>query len=232
MQWYGSLLPRIHAFLPTSTVLELACGYGRWTQFLKDLCSNLYVVDLSERCIRACKQRFSECSHISYFVNDGRSLSMIPDGSVDFVFSFDSLVHADKAVLSAYLAQLPRVMKKNAVAFIHHSNLGEYSYYLAVRKVPKLTGLLARLGVLEKELHWRDFSVTARTVERYAESHGLRCISQELVNWGTRRALIDCLSTIVKQESTWCRENRIFRNRGFMREADHVSRLSQLYESK
>ena len=35
-QWYGSLLPRIHRFLPTGQVLEIACGYGRWTQYLKD----------------------------------------------------------------------------------------------------------------------------------------------------------------------------------------------------
>ena len=35
-QWYGSLYPRIHRFLPTGQVLEIACGHGRWTQFLKD----------------------------------------------------------------------------------------------------------------------------------------------------------------------------------------------------
>ena len=32
---------------------------------------------------------------ISYFVNDGRSLAMVPERSVDFAFSFDSLVHVD-----------------------------------------------------------------------------------------------------------------------------------------
>src|SRR4051812_9383186 len=91
MQWYGTILPRIGKFLPANTIVEIAPGYGRWTRFLKGLCNNLIVVDLSEKCIDTCKRAFAECPHISYFVNDGRSLEMIPDRSIDFVFSFDSL---------------------------------------------------------------------------------------------------------------------------------------------
>ena len=33
------------------------------------------------------------------YLNDGRSLSMIADGSVDFIFSFDSFVHPDRDVV-------------------------------------------------------------------------------------------------------------------------------------
>ena len=90
MQWYGSILPRISAFVPADTILEIAPGYGRWTAFLKDLCKRMIIVDLSEKCIDRCRQRFENLSHISYFVNDGKSLEMVVDGSVDFIFSFDS----------------------------------------------------------------------------------------------------------------------------------------------
>ena len=51
MHWYGSLLPRISAFVPAETILEIAPGYGRWTAFLKNLCKRLVIVDLSEKCI-------------------------------------------------------------------------------------------------------------------------------------------------------------------------------------
>src|SRR5215831_17264284 len=67
MQWYGSILPRISAFLPADTILEVAPGYGRWTAFLKDLCKHLIIVDLSQSCIDRCRQRFANCSHLSYF---------------------------------------------------------------------------------------------------------------------------------------------------------------------
>ena len=232
MQWYGTILPRIKSYIPTNRILEIACGYGRWTQYLKDLCKNLVVIDISGECIQACKQRFSECSHIEYQVNDGTTLDMIPGSSVDFVFSFDSLVHSGEPVMKAYICQLGRILTNAGVAFIHHSNLGEYDgAYSRIRKIPKLEGLLVRLGLLEKNLHWRDFSVDAKKVERFAEENELRCLSQEIIPWGTKRMFIDCISTIAKNNSSVNRGNRIFRNRRFMEEVRYLSLLSHLYNS-
>jgi ubiquinone/menaquinone biosynthesis C-methylase UbiE len=65
MQWYGPILPRIHRFIPTDTVLEIACGYGRWTQFLKNMCHKLVVIDISEKCIQACRQAFPSAHILS-----------------------------------------------------------------------------------------------------------------------------------------------------------------------
>ncbi len=232
MQWYGSILPRIHSFVPADTILEIACGYGRWTQFLKNSCNRLIALDLSEQCISACRERFGECTNVEYHLNDGKSLEMIADSSVDFVFSFDSLVHADGAVLKSYISQLNRILKDDGVAFIHHSNLGEYSeMYSNIRKIPKLGFILRKLGVLEKKLHWRDPEVSAEIVETLARDHELKCISQEIIPWGTKRAQIDCFSTLVKKTSLLARENQIYRNKNFMLEAEKLSQLSRLYSS-
>ena len=232
MQWYGTILPRIKSLVPTNTILEIACGYGRWTQYLKDLCKNLVVVDISEECIQACKQRFSGCSQIEYHLTDGTTLDMIADSSVDFVFSFDSLVHSGESVMEAYICQLQRILAHGGVAFIHHSNLGEYARtYSGIRKIPKLEDLLIRLGMLEKQLHWRDFSVDAKKVERFAEENGLRCLSQEIIPWGTKRMFIDCISTIARNDSSVNTGNRIFRNRRFMEETRYLLLLSHLYDS-
>ena len=119
-EWFGTIFPRIHGFLPNGTILEIAPGFGRWTHYLKDYCDKLILVDLSEKCIEACRRRFSSSSHITYHVNDGRSLEMIADKSVDFVFSFDSLVHAEADVLEAYLIQLGRKLKLKGTGFVHH----------------------------------------------------------------------------------------------------------------
>jgi ubiquinone/menaquinone biosynthesis C-methylase UbiE len=234
MQWYGSILPRISAFVPTDTILEIAPGYGRWTAFLKDLCKRLVIVDLSERCIDSCRQRFADCSHISYCVNDGKSLEMVADGSVDFIFSFDSLVHAEDAVLKAYAAEFARKLRPNGAAFLHHSNAGAYLNRVKVQrqlsKIPKLLGLLIRLGIFDDVYQWRAKSMTATKMAIFAKEHNLQCVSQELVNWYTRFVLIDCLSTLVRSESRWARQNRVLRNADFMREAKRLSDLSRLYE--
>lgn len=230
MQWYGTILPRIKAHVPTQSILEIACGFGRWTQYLKDVCKHLTVVDLSKECIQGCQERFLTSTHIEYHVNDGKSLGMVRDRSVDFVFSFDSLVHADDSVIEAYLSQLPRILNEEGVAFIHHSNLGEYhARYSRIRRIPGLEALLSRAGVLDSPLHWRSWSVDSQKVEALAERYGLRCISQEIVLWGTKRTFIDCLSTLTKRDSLTNVANKKLRNANFMREADHLLQLSRLY---
>lgn len=229
MQWHGMLLPRITSFVPAGTIVEIACGYGRWTHYLKDLCEKLIVIDLSEKCINHCKKRFENCSHISYITTDGTSLDMIADNSVDFIFSFDSLVHVDHSVMNSYLMHSSRILAQEGVAFLHHSNLGEYRYFLNIQKIPKLWGILTILGVVEKSLHWRDFTVTAALVEQLAGGCGLQCISQEIIPWGTKRAFIDCMSTIVKKTSKYSRSNRKLRNTLFPNEAQNLKALSWIY---
>ena len=206
MQWYGSILPRIHAFVPTGTVLEIAPGFGRWTAYLKDLCRELIAVDLSRRCIDACQERFAGHPGVSFHVNDGRSLEMVPDGRIDFVFSFDSLVHAEEDVMRAYVDQLAAKLKPDGVAFLHHSNFGQYRRYSAlVQKVPVLRNLLRNLGGVN--VHWRAPSMTAGKLDRFAEAAGLQMIRQEIINWRSM-LLTDCLSTFTPRGSVWAGPKR------------------------
>ena len=229
-QWFGAIFPRIHTFIPTDTILEIAPGFGRWTNYLKAYCKRLVVVDLAETCIDVCKQRFASESHITYHVNDGKSLAMIPDESIDFVFSFDSLVHAEADVLEAYLDQLAKKLKKDGIGFIHHSNIGEYRDKLSVaEKVPsRLRTHLINKGWLVSNPHWRALSVTARLFEQQCDRAGLQCISQELINWDDK-LLNDAFSTFTKKGSIWDRPNRVLRNPNFAREANFISQLSRLY---
>ena len=229
MQWYGVILPRIHRFLDAGRILEIACGCGRWTQYLLPRCRSYVAVDLSAACIETCKRRFAGKAGIEYYVNDGKSLDMIADHSVDFVFSFDSLVHADKSVLQAYIGQFNRILTEDGVAFLHHSNLGRYRLrYIRSRHVKALKPVLVWLGILEDDLHWRDWSVRAEDVRQMAESAGLKCLVQETVNWRTRRTLNDCFTTLGRksraQEGCLSSENR-----DYMNEAEHLFRLSRLY---
>ena len=162
MQWHGTILPRIHRYVPAGTILEIAPGHGRWTQFLKDCCHTYDGVDLSQTCVDACRRRFAGAPHMTFHVNDGKSLDMIRDNSVDFAFSFDSLVHADDDVLEAYVAQLSRKLSDDGVAFLHHSNLGAYRYLESMDRLPAgPRAVLARLKIIEPTLHHRSPTMTA-----------------------------------------------------------------------
>ena len=232
-QWFNVIHPRVHAFLPTGSILEIAPGFGRWTNFLRGYCSKLTIVDLAALCIEACKQRFATDSHIAYYVNDGTSLAMVPDGTIDFVFSFDSLVHVEADVIESYLAQLANKLKPNGVGFIHHSNIGEYPVgrFRPTERIPeRIRALLTRLGYYD-QYHARAFSMTAQRFERHCRQAGLQCIGQEIVNWGSRR-LIDCFSLFTPAGSDWGRENRVIRNPDFMTEARLTKRIAPLYSTR
>src|SRR6266513_531422 len=159
-QWAGTIFPRIRECLPAETILEIAPGFGRWTHYLKDYCNELWAVDKSSNCIEACRERFASHSHVRCVLNDGRSLSMIPDASVDFVFSFDSFVHPDRDVVQEYLRQLGTKLKVGGKGFIHHSNFGEYVNSPRERLPEALAKPLIKAKILDWA-HHRNPSMTA-----------------------------------------------------------------------
>lgn len=167
-QWKGAILPRIRPYLPGGTVLEIACGAGRWSVQLRRYARRLILVDLSATAIAACRAKFAGDAEVRCFQNDGRNLSMVRDGSVDFAFSFDSLVHCELPELTVYLRELAAKLSVDGVGFIHHSN-----FAAVLAAVPG-----------SKNLHWRAESVSAEAFVAACDAEGLVCIAQEIVDWG------------------------------------------------
>ena len=86
-----------------------------------------------------------------------------------------------------------------------------------------------RLGWIEKNNAWRDWSVDASKLEAFAGKHGLCCISQEMLNWRTEKTFNDCITRLVRADSPLAATNKRLRNPGFMREAANLKELSRLY---
>jgi ubiquinone/menaquinone biosynthesis C-methylase UbiE len=214
-QWEGCLLPRIFPFL-RGRILEIAPGRGRWTQFLEAHCTSLIGIDVSASCIAHCKQRFEGYANLDFSENDGRTLPMVESASIDFAFSFDSLVHAESDAVDGYVAELARVLKPGAVAFIHHSNLGApRSVWYKLRR---------RMSRLPFHTHWRAPSMSAAKMRQFVERSGISCLQQELVPWGDGwPMLIDCMSTIVNLPRNKC---VVIENPRFMEEAAATKRIS------
>lgn len=203
-------------------MLELGPGFGRWTHYLREHGQRLHIVDPDQRCLEACRQRFADDPRLIYHANDTRSLAMIPDRSIDFVFSFDSLVHVRRDVIKAYLGQLADKLTDRGVGFIHHSNLGACRSAVGDRLSRRLKKLLTKARILDQK-HQRAPDMTAELFRFQAEEHGLKCLRQELVNWRGRR-LIDCFTTFAHPKSKWPGDGEIARNPHFMREARLIRR--------
>ena len=202
-EWQVTIHPRIAEFLPVGMLVEIAPGYGRWTQFLRRQCDHLVGIDLSAKCVRACRRRFWRDRSVRFHANDGKTLGGVRDDSVDFVFSFDSLVHVERDVLHSYIGELARVLRPDAVAFLHHSNMGAYPSEQVGRRVP----------------HWRSASPSAEEVAVEAHHVGLSCFKQELLTWGTDHDyLSDAFTWIARSGSRHDRERDVIVNGAFMEE--------------
>jgi SAM-dependent methyltransferase len=203
-EWHQTIYPRVAPFLPAHRILEIAPGYGRWTQFLAEHCDELIGIDLSTRCVKACRRRFRKDRRLSFYANDGKSLAAAPAGAVDFVFSFDSLVHVEQDVMDAYVPELARVLSADGVAFIHHSNMGAYPREEVGPRVP----------------HWRARSGSAESVADAATRAGLNCFRQELVPWGDEHSFLsDSFTWIARAGSRHDRPREVTANAAFMDEA-------------
>lgn len=224
-QWSETILPRIRHCLPASTILEIGPGYGRWTEYLKDYCERLVVVDRAGECIDACRTRFAADPRITGYVNKGGSLDMVPDASVDFIFSFDVFVHIKRDVVETYLQEFSRTLKVGGRGFIHHSNLAAYASSPRHKLPGLMKKVLTKWHLLDDD-HHRIPTMSAELFRQLCEKNGLRCVRQELINWRGRR-LIDCLSWIEKPaDAAAHKTTEIVRNPNFMREAEAVRRKS------
>ena len=158
---------------------------------------------------------FSAASHLEFHVNDGLSLGMIDESSVDFVFSFDSLVHAESEVIRSYLGELGIKLSATGFGFIHHSNLGAF--------LDPDTGELPF-----SPPHERAASMSALLFRQFCEESGLRCIRQELINWGGD-ILHDCFSVFARVGSPCAEPCSIWENPGFMLEAGALHSMARHY---
>jgi SAM-dependent methyltransferase len=219
-EWAGCIYPRVFPFL-AGHILEIAPGYGRWTQFLRNNCDSLIGVDLSAKCVAALHERFRGNPHLRFELGDGLRLPMVPDSSIDFAFSFDSLVHAEADVLESYAVELARVLKPNAVAFLHHSNLAALSQRSIWERIKR------RLAGVPSFDAWRASSMSAKLMREFTDRAGMSCVQQELIPWGYTGwpILIDCMSTIINAPSRPC---TIVENKRFMEEASMIRRIDGL----
>lgn len=208
-QWHFVIRPRIQRFLPAKSILEIAPGLGRWTQFLTAHCEKFIGVDLSRKGIEGCRKRFADQPHAAFHHNDGYSLDVVGDESVDFAFSFDSLVHTEWDVVSSYLGELARVLTPEGVAFIHHSNLAALADQ--------------RIGLS----HARATTVSGDRVLEESKTLGLSVISQERFDWGMGHlGLTDCVTVLTRALYP---EPAVVDNPGFMCEIGHVRLIAHLY---
>lgn len=184
MQWERTIWPIIKDEDFTST-LELACGHGRNTEFLRRYAKSIDLVDVNQTCIDACETRFGaerDGCVFRYHVTSGNALP-VSANSISFVYTWDSMVHFDKLVVRDYVKEVFRVLMPGGSAFLHHSNYGTVAPDSSWTKN-----------------HGNRSDMTAELMRQYAEDAGLKIKFQRLSGtadgWGLDD--LDCLTLLTK----------------------------------
>lgn len=117
-------LVRDHFLLPyvtqETTALEIGPGGGRWTRYMLGV-KRLYAVDFHQELLNELKSNFNP-KNLTFVKNNGNDFPGIPNGSIDFIFSFGTFVHLDVEIIDRYLQNMKALLKPSTNVVIQYSD--------------------------------------------------------------------------------------------------------------
>jgi ubiquinone/menaquinone biosynthesis C-methylase UbiE len=102
-------------------VLDLGCGYGRFIEFYAPLVSFVYGIDVTDYIIEICKTKYAEIKNVEFIKNNGYSLEMIDDNSIDLVSCYTVFQHIPRKATQSYLKEFSRILKSDGRIIIQFS---------------------------------------------------------------------------------------------------------------
>lgn len=171
---------KMFSLLNLNSIVELACGRGRHVPQYIDLAGRIALVDVLDKNILYCKERFGNDSKVQYYVNNGHDLKQIATDSYTALFTYDAMVHFEMLDIFEYLKETKRILKTGGRALFHHSNNTE-DY-----RITFSTGTQGR-NYMSKQM----FAYLANRA-------GLEVLEQKVIDWYGKRGL-DCLTIVEKK---------------------------------
>ena len=162
---------------PDVTALEIGCGRGAWTRHMLGG-KTVYCIDALSAEHNCFYEHVGRHDHVHYFKVSDFSLDMIPEHSLDYVFSYDTLCHVSLDGISEYVRNLYPRMRPGAVAFWMVADYDKYNAFVAN---------LARTSVLNSVRGWstsRLFGIAADIIigrmNRWSiRKYGLRTLAAD-----------------------------------------------------
>jgi ubiquinone/menaquinone biosynthesis C-methylase UbiE len=158
-------LNRRHIAFRTEHALDFGCGVGRLTQGLAHHFRHVTGVDISETMVELARGKNRFGTRISYIASQAPSLP-VPDGAIDFVYSFIVLQHMPNEAALSYIRDFSRVLAPGGVAMFQVP-----SHRTSGRLVYAIKRLLQNHGTFLYDLYWRHVRRATSTMELHALQH-------------------------------------------------------------
>lgn len=176
--WDNTPCHKLFSCMNPQNIVELACGRGRHVHRYLPLADHVTLVDVLEKNIEICKKKFKDFSNITYYKNNGRDFSELPNNAYTALFTYDAMVHFELLDIAQYLQETYRILVDGGMALFHHSN-NSSDYKASFENAP----------------HGRSFM--SKDIFAYlAHRAGLKIVKQTVVDWGI--PALDCLTLVSK----------------------------------
>jgi len=197
LQWYSTIFPRVVNCLPVQHIYEIGSGLGRWSEFLMNYCKYLTLSDISDQSIRFLEKNYGKNKKVRVVKTIGNKITA--KSKIDFLFSFDSLVHCDYDIICDYIDEFEVNASGKSNYFFHHSNLASCSIEVSEKK----------------QNGWRSKNVSYINVRKKISEKRLGLVSQELIDWGAVVDYLDCMtliSNLHNQKPIFIENNKFMNN--------------------
>ena len=173
---------------PDWVCVEIGCGIGRLLKPIAQRCRAAIGVDISETMVQYSNNFLADTPNARVHVNDGSSLGMIADSTVDFVYSHLAFQHITRyEIVESYLAEIARVLKPGG--YLRVQILREAAVPV-VEQVKNMVRPLLHRGKFRSNLfdEWREgkpvkfggVTFTPREWRQTLRRHGLRTVATQL----------------------------------------------------
>lgn len=175
-----SVIYKMFNQLDLDNIIELAVGRGRHVRMYESKANHIILVDILQKNIDFCKERFKDNRKIGYYCNNGYNLSKLNSNEYSALFTYDAMVHFEMMDIFQYLKDIHRVLRKGGMALFHHSN-NTSSYE---NSFSTATG---GRSYMSKDL----FAYLAHRA-------GFEVVEQHLIDWGVKE--LDCVTLVKKPD--------------------------------
>jgi len=108
---------------PEVDVLELGCGGGKFSRRLRPQSRRLVCADISADMLARTRAKVGEGDDVEFLQLNGRDFGGVPDASIDFIYSYDVLLHLQPQNVFSYLRDARRILRPGGIFMIHAINL-------------------------------------------------------------------------------------------------------------
>lgn len=178
-----------HGFSPQGkTMLELGCGTGRMTRAFARQFDRVLAFDVSAEMLDRARALHPGIENITWVQGSGTDLSLVPTGSLDFVFSYLVLQHLPtEALVHSYIREILRALAAGGACLFQFNGTTEKDMNWKGRTIwgaldalwaaglPGASKSVARLLGLDPEMageNWRGVSVRTEHVAATVRAHG------------------------------------------------------------